>query len=157
MKMESKESQAIFTAHYQIGNGLPGGVNFDVTLLVASEDKSIVGKGHIFQAINPPLNVVSDLNGNFNYQCTMRDCHIMVTLQGYQPYPGIAPLGADLHNVTLNILLNDDWKSGVAFYRYKNSSGKWVEVANQRVTLLLPEHVPSIENFKVEQSEHALA
>ncbi|MGI2972916.1 DUF1842 domain-containing protein, partial [Vibrio alginolyticus] len=86
MKMDSKESQAIFTAHYQIGNGLPGGVSFDVNLLVASEDKSIVGKGHIFQAVNPPLNVVSDLNGSFNYQCTMRDCHIMVTLQGYQPY-----------------------------------------------------------------------
>ena len=129
MKMESKESQAIFTAHYQIGNGLPGGVNFDVNLLVASEDKSIVGKGHIFQAINPPLNVVSDLNGSFNYQCTMRDCHIMVTLQGYHPYLGIAPLGADLHNVTLNILLNDDWKSKPrSWYLIEAFSSLWVPI-----------------------------
>ena len=44
--------QAIFTAHYQIGNGLPGGVSFDVNLLVASEDKSIVGKGHQLPVIH---------------------------------------------------------------------------------------------------------
>ncbi|HHF3197802.1 DUF1842 domain-containing protein [Vibrio sp. CCB-PB317] len=157
MTINLKESQAIFAAHYHIGNGLPGGVSFDIKLLVAGEDKSILGKGRICQAVNPPLNVVSDLNGSFNYQCTMRDCHIMVTLQGYQPYLGIPPLGADLHNVTLNILLNDDWKSGVAFYRYKNNSGEWIEVANQRVTLQLPEHVPSIEHLKVEKSDLAPA
>ncbi|MDA0118872.1 DUF1842 domain-containing protein [Vibrio sp. T11.5] len=150
MKMESQE---ILAAHYHIGNGLSGGVSFDIKLLVASEDKSILGKGHIFQAVNPPLNVLTDLNGSFNYQCEMRDCHIMVTLQGYQPYPGIPPVGIDLHNVTLNILLNDDWKSGIASYQYKNSSGEWIEVENQRVTLQVPEHVPSIEQLKVEKGD----
>lgn len=52
MKMESQE---ILAAHYHIGNGLLGGVSFDIKLLVASEDKSILGKGHIFQAVNPPF------------------------------------------------------------------------------------------------------
>ncbi|WP_076589737.1 DUF1842 domain-containing protein [Vibrio ostreicida] len=153
MNTTDKTTSEIFAAHFNIGNGLVGGQRFDVNLLICQRDKSIVGKGHLFQSVNPPLNVFTDLNGTFNYQCTMSSCHIMMNLQGYQPYPGIPPVGTDLHNVTLRILLDEDWKTGVAFYSYKNESGEWIEAENQPVTLANSAPIKSIEQFEFAPQE----
>ncbi|CAH1608328.1 DUF1842 domain-containing protein [Vibrio jasicida] len=153
MKNQTNQSHDVFLASYIIGNKLAGGIRFDVKLLVGGPGQSITGKGNITQAVSPPLHVHTELTGNYHYQATMRDCHIMINLQGYQAYPGIPPVGADLHNVTLRILLNDDWKSGVAFYSYKDSDGNWVDVENQPVTLESNDQVENLEKLTATHKE----
>lgn len=153
----AQSENEVFVASYKIGNGLRGAKEFIVNLLVSRVDNSVVGKGHIFQPTSQSRNVYTELNGTFNYQCTMKNCHIMLNLQGYQPYPGIPPVGMDLHNVTLRVLLNEDWKSGVAFYSYINDDGVWVEEENQRVTLLDAKQIKSVEQFDYQPRELAEA
>lgn len=130
--------EGLFLASYEIGNThMMGNVRFHVSLLVNTADRSVTGVGNVTQPVSPPVNIRSELNGEFHYQCTMKSCHIMVNLSGTQPYPGIPPFGVmPIHNTQLAILLDDDWKQGTANFSYLDDKGEWQEVQGAPVTLI---------------------
>ena len=129
MTVSQNEIQGLFLANYIVGNRMAGGISFNISLLVSTSDRSISGRGMVSQAINPPLEIVSNLYGEYHYQCTQNDCYIMVNLMGSQPFMGIPPVGVELQNTKLNMLLNEDLNSGVANFSYKDpETGKWIEL-----------------------------
>lgn len=132
------EIRHLYYANYEISSNLTpmGGVSFNVSLIIDTKTKSIVGNGTIFQATNPPLNIPSQLTGDYSYMCTMNSCNNLVIADGFSPYaPLIHGIPSPAKNVALRMSLNDDWKSGVANYRYLKN-GEWVESGNQQVKLV---------------------
>lgn len=137
MKAKSIGQVGLFHVCYQIGVPKPGGQIFKVSLAVFTPGKTVNGTGHITQAVNPPLNLGTNLQGDYTYMCVMpRVCHILVTAEGYPivhwpPHGGVGPVL--MPNVHLRMVLSEDWKMGVANYSYCDSKGKWHEVTNAPV------------------------
>ena len=130
----------LFIATYEIGKPMPGAPMFRLQMSVYTPDKTVTGLGHITQETNPPLNVVTQMNGTFTYMTVMPDnTHILVVLNGYPnvhmpPHGGIGPVLQP--NADVRMVLNDDWKTGTATYRYQDAQGTWHEVENTPVTLV---------------------
>lgn len=128
--MNTHESNIIglFLANYVIGSGMLGAPSFRMSLLINTPDRSVSGRGIVSQATNPPLNLVSILSGEYHYHCAKSDCYVLMNLVGSQPYYGIPPVGSDLQNSRLHLMLNDDWQAGVANVSYLDPrTGKWTE------------------------------
>ena len=107
---KTKQMTGLFIGCYQIGGDKPGAPLFMVHLMFNAPDKRVSGSGEITQAINPPLDIHSRLQGNYTYMTVMpRIVHILISLDGY---PALVPVM--LPNVHLQMVLNEDWKSGTA-------------------------------------------
>lgn len=118
----------LFLANYVIGNGMLGAPSLRMSLLINTPDRSVSGRSIVSQATNPPLNLVSNLSGEYHYQCTNDECFVLMNLVGAQPFFGIPPIGSDLQNSRLHLLLNDDWQSGFGNISYLDPRTKsWVE------------------------------
>jgi hypothetical protein len=101
-------------------------------MMVYTPAKTVTGLGHITQAINPPLDIVTKLDGSYTYMTVMpRNVHILVTAIGYPiihwpPWGGVGPVIPP--NVDLRMVLEEDWKSGTANYKYVDDNGNWHEI-----------------------------
>jgi len=95
----------------------------------------IYGVGGITQAVNPPLNVTTYVHGTFTHMTVMPDqTHILVVATGFPLPPGhIGP--AIEPNFHLRMILNKDWKSGVANYQYRDGEG-WKKINNAPVKMI---------------------
>ncbi|CAM1340257.1 DUF1842 domain-containing protein [Tenacibaculum amylolyticum] len=136
MENSNTEIRHYFNLKYRISNNLKGGSSFTISLIVDTNTKEIVGKGHIFKATSHSQNVPTILNGDFSYMATMSSCNILVVADGYSP---IAPLvfgvPQPIKNVTLRMSLEENWKSGTAIYSYLYD-GQWIESGYQKVELI---------------------
>jgi hypothetical protein len=131
--MEDKK-EGLFIACYEIGTGKPGAQLFSVNLGVYTPEETVSGSGLITQTTNPPLKISVHLVGQYTYMCVMpKNCHILVTLNGYPivKWPSLGGAGPVLQAVVeLRMVLTDDWKSGTATYSYVDASGNKHEVKN---------------------------
>jgi len=152
------ETLHLFRASYLVSNHLAGGVSFKMELVIDSKTKKVVGIGHITQAISPPMNIVTQLVGDYSYMCTMDSCNILVVAEGVSPFhPLIHDVPQSYKNSTLRMVLNEDWKSGTATYMYLYE-GEWRDSGYQKVTLIENES-PNLEKLtaslkKEEQPVH---
>jgi hypothetical protein len=127
----------LFIVSYNITTGLAGAPNFEVHLTVSTPTKEVNGMGHITQATNPPLEIISKISGDFTYMTVMpNSTHILVTAQGYPniqwpPNAGIGPV--ILPNSKLRMILEDNWQSGTASFSYVDSQGNWIDITNAKV------------------------
>jgi hypothetical protein len=129
----------LFPVSYEIGAEMPGAPRFTVHFLVYTPGKTVNGMGVITQAINPPLELATQLHGDFTYMTVMpKTAHILLTATGYPPmkWPHHGGIGPVLQpNVHLRIVLEDDWKSGTANYSYFFKD-TWHEVEGAPVKLI---------------------
>ncbi|MGH2720910.1 MAG: DUF1842 domain-containing protein [Actinomycetota bacterium] len=129
----------LFVASYDIGTRAPGAPSFAVHLTVSTPAEHVTGQGRITQAVNPPVDVSTALDGDFTYMTLMPDTsHILVTLTGHPivnwpPGGGIGPV--ILPNVQLRMVLVEDWSSGTANYRDLTDDGTWRTVSNVPVRI----------------------
>jgi hypothetical protein len=140
----SEKNVGLFPVNYTLGTGLPGAPTFRLSLLVNTPDKMVNGWGRITQAVNPPLDIRTQVNGTYTYMATMKEVHILVVATGYPaadwpPHAGTGPvLQPNLH---LRLVLAKDWASGTAFYQYRDAGDPWVEVNDVPVKLIASEPV----------------
>lgn len=139
----SETPVGLFPVNFAIGTGAAGAIAFRLSLLVNTPDKVVTGWGRISQAVNPPLDIRSNVHGTYTYMATMKDTHILVVATGYPvadcpPHTGTTLLP----NLELRMVLTDDWASGTAFYKYRNG-GPWIEVKDVPVKLIAAEPVQS--------------
>ncbi len=139
--MEKKESPTgLFIVSYEIGGNMPGAPLFKVNFSVYTPAKRVTGLGHITQAINPPLDIGTNLQGQYTYMCVMPDtCHILITATGYPiikwpQHGGVGPVIPP--NSDLRMVVGDDWKSGTANYHYLDSKGGWHEITDAPVKMI---------------------
>lgn len=129
----------LFPVSYTIETNRVGAPLFEMHFIVNTLKETVHGVGHITQATNPPLDVDTKLNGSFTYMTVMPDStHILVTVTGYPiiqwpPDGGIGPVV--LPNVELRMVLEKDWKSGTANYKYIDDNGKWQSIDNAKVQI----------------------
>ena len=127
--MASKPTEmGTFLACYEIGGDKPGAPLFRVNLVVDVPARTVNGSGRITQAISPPLDIATQLHGQFSYMTVMpRVVHILVVATGYPvvPHGGI---GLVEPNADLRMVLDEGWKSGTADYKYRDDGGKWVDI-----------------------------
>jgi hypothetical protein len=130
----------LFPLCYDIGGGKPGAPLFRVSLSVYTPGKSVNGVGHITQTTSPPLDIGTNLHGEFTYMCVMpKSCHILVTATGYPivSWPKGGGVGPVLQpNADLRMVVTDDWESGTATFRYLDAKGNWQEVGDAPVRMV---------------------
>ena len=67
----STENVGLFPVSYRIGTGAPGAQSLALHLLVSTPDTKVNGTAAITQATNPPLDVHSDVWGEYTYLTVM--------------------------------------------------------------------------------------
>lgn len=131
-----KKLFGLFHVTYKVTIGAPdqpieGATTLFLSLAVYTPDRSVSGIAKISQAINPPLNQSSKVNGEYTYLTVMpSNSHILVTATGFpnlnwNPKWGIGP--QLLPNFELRMVLEDDWQTGRANFKYTDPDGKWQE------------------------------
>ena len=137
----------LFNAHYRITNHLAGGVEMQLNITVNTVNKRVTGMAHITQAVNPPMNIISEIQGDFNYMCTMDSCHILVVAEGVSPFQPIIRDVPQIHNnLSLRIVMEENWQKGVANYRYCINN-VWHEVTQAQVEIITNADTHNIENL----------
>lgn len=130
----------LFPICYEIGGDKPGAPLFKVSFLVYTPDEKISGFGEITQAVSPPLDIKTKLEGSYTYMTVIpRNVHILITATGYPPihwpsHGGIGPVIPP--NVDLRIVVGEDWQSGTANYKYQTGIDKWNEVKDAPVKIV---------------------
>jgi hypothetical protein len=117
----------LFLARFEIGGDLPGAPLLAVTMTVSTPQQTLTGMSRVTQAVNPPVDVTSKLDGDYTYMTVMpNNTHILVVANGYPALPVLQP------NLQLRMVLDKDWQSGTANYRYE-VDGVWHEVTDAPV------------------------
>lgn len=131
--MSSNET-GLFLAYYQVGTGEPGAPMLNLRLAVNTVHRTIHGIGEVAQ-INPPVDVLTRLDGNYNHILILGSPSLLVEATGLPPAhlpDRRSPGPAILPNLFLRMVLQD-WESGTAYYRYQNAESQWVEVSDAPV------------------------
>ena len=137
----------LFNAHYRISNHLAGGVEMQLNVTVNTVDKRITGMARISQAINPPLNIISEVHGDYSYMCTMQSCSILVVADGVSPFqPLIRDVPQVYKNLSLRIVMDENWQKGVANYKYCVNN-EWHEVNNAQVEIVTNADIHNVERL----------
>jgi hypothetical protein len=124
-----------FKAAYEIGTALPGAPNFHIDITVSRLTRTLTGTGKITQAVFPPVNVDTRLQGTYMPLGGLPAAdskYIVVTATG-TPIIRLLPINLLLPllpNVHLFMILDANWRGGSASYRYKGPKGQWIEILN---------------------------
>ncbi len=138
--MSDVEKTGLFIASYRIATSGLGAPECKVHLTVNTPKETVHGVGQITQTTNPPLDVETKLDGTFTYMTVVpNSTHILVTMTGYPvfqwpPYGGIGPVIPS--NVELRMVLEKDWKSGSANFKYIDNNGNWQSINNAKVQII---------------------
>lgn len=137
----------LFNACYRISSGLAGGVDLNLNLTVNTVNKRVTGVAHMTQATNPPRDIISELQGDYNYMCTMESCSILVVAEGVSPFQPMIHDVPQIHkNLTLRIVLDENWQKGVANYKYCIDN-IWHEVNHAKVELIVDNEAQNIDRL----------
>lgn len=124
----------LFLTKYQVGTGAPGAPTLNLSLAVNTVHKTVHGVGEITQAVNPPVDVHSRVDGTYLEITIMGSPSLLVEATGmpHVHWPdrrksqGHGPV--ILPNLFLRMILQSWEGGGTAYYRYQNADGQWVEV-----------------------------
>ncbi|MGI0116176.1 DUF1842 domain-containing protein [Zooshikella sp. RANM57] len=127
----------LFHACYLIGEQKRGAPQLNLNVVVNTVQHVVHGEGKLF--LDQPNQNVYRVNGEYNYLCTMKDCHILMVIEGVpllKPWPAQAGIGPQLP-VTLKarLLLDDTFKKGIAYFQYQDTKGEWHEVSDVPVQM----------------------
>ncbi|EJM17212.1 Protein of unknown function (DUF1842) [Pseudomonas sp. GM18] len=137
MSGSNQQPVGLFPLCYRIGTSAPGAQSLALNLLVFTPEQTVSGTATITQATNPPLDVHSDVWGEYTYLTVMSPgvSKILITAQGNNGGPG----SNSIVNFKLHLVVGSDWREGVANYEYYNGE-RWVQVT---APAHLVESVPS--------------
>lgn len=124
----------LFHVSYEVGAQMPGAPLVALDLLVYTPNRHVTGIAHVTQVTAPPMtSITSMLTGDYTYMATMSSTHILVVATGYPhvSWPhggGIGPVIPP--NFELRMVLEDDWQSGTASFKYSSDGVNWTSIDN---------------------------
>lgn len=137
---ENNVNTGLFPVNYFIqpkvaSQPLLGAPVMNLRLLVNAPEKTISGIASVFQAVSPPLNVVSNVHGTWSYMATMSSTHILLVAEGQGPthilIHGVPQL---VENLKLRASVEKDWQSGICNYEYLYK-GEWHQVEGATMSI----------------------
>lgn len=132
----SSTQTGLFIVSYKIGTGAMGAPTLTLALTVNTTNQTLSGLGEITQAVNPPVDVLTRLEGTYTEMIIMDVARVVVEAKGYPAWPVGAGIGPVFQpNFNLHMVL-EGWQSGTATYSYLNAEGEWVNVANVPVEMI---------------------
>ena len=155
MSIHAENKQGIFRLSYYLdqkilGETKLGSATLRLDIIVNGPDKTVNGIANVYQPTNPPVNVISHLNGDWSYICVNEDSKPLIILDGFD-LSSIQFGGLPMENKNLNIKISmsDDWQSGTASFSYLYE-GEWYEVEYATVGLAEREdrtHIDAISSY----------
>lgn len=123
----TQQNVGLFPVSYRIGTGEPGAQNLALNLLVSTPQQHVTGNAAVTQATNPPLDIDSDVWGEYTYMTVMKPgvSKILITAQGNHGGPG----SNSIINFKIHLVVGTDWREGVANYEYFDGQ-RWHELNN---------------------------
>ena len=134
----SPTQTGLFIVSYKIGTGAMGAPTLTLALTVNTTNQTLGGLGEITQAVNPPVDVHTRVNGTYTEWIIRDVANAMIEATGTPVviWPAGAGIGPVIPpNFHLRMLLQG-WESGTATYSYLNSGGEWVSVENVPVEMI---------------------
>jgi len=135
--MSTATQVGLFLVRWDIGAALPGAPTFVLSGTVDTVRNLFNGACRMSQAINPPPDFSSNVQGTISYMTVMPDqTHILVVATGttIQTLPPPAILSFTTTNLNLRMILSDDWTIGVAHVQYFFNN-RWNDLENVPVHL----------------------
>ncbi|MCX2546702.1 MULTISPECIES: DUF1842 domain-containing protein [Pseudomonas] len=122
-----QQNVGLFPVSYRIGTGQPGAQSLALNLLVSTPQHEVSGTSAITQATNPPLDIDSDVWGEYTYLTVMKPgvSKILITAEGNEGGPG----SNSIVNFKIQLVVGTDWREGVANYEYFDGQ-RWHELNN---------------------------
>lgn len=141
---QASDEVGLFIACFEVGNvGMPGAPVMRFQGAFNAPAKTVNGSANITQATNPPLDVHSNVHGNWYYMAVMGkkpdEQAVRIDFVGYPPFswPSGAGIGPVIPpNVQGTIVLDNGWAAGTgtANYSYRASfAGPEINLLNQPV------------------------
>lgn len=123
----------LFLVNLQAGTGAPGAPTLNLSLAVNAAHRTLHGIGDITQAVHPPVDVHTRVDGTYLPIQIMGSPSLLVEASGMPPvhWPDRRRQGPGtviLPNFFLRMILQDWENGGTAYYRYQSAEGQWVEV-----------------------------
>lgn len=126
---ESHVNVGLFLSKFSIGNPIPGAPHMNLFITVNTPKRIVNGVSIITQAINPPLDLHSEVRGSYSYMTVMpNNSHILVVAEGYEILENNEEL-SQVPNLYIRMVLNEEWTEGTANVKYY-SNGSWHEMEN---------------------------
>jgi len=125
------------TVKLEIGNGLPGGVSFEVTLTLEEPGNRVTGEGTITQAVNPPTDVHTYLSGTVT-RVDLTDINrpiLVATLTGYENLPASPPSKVNVKDFKVYDT-NNHLEASYSFLRPGNGDQDWQPVGPVAVRVI---------------------
>ncbi len=141
MSTTTAKQTSLFISSYSIGTGAPGAPTLKAELSVNTVHETVTGIGTLTQAVNPPEELRSYLQGDYSYMTVMgQPTRIQVRLTG-TPSSKKSPSKDAFQteeNIEVVMVLDEGWKSGTANYKYRDARGAVKEVKDVPVKQLHP-------------------
>ncbi|MDY6855849.1 MAG: DUF1842 domain-containing protein [Thermodesulfobacteriota bacterium] len=145
--MEKSETKVgLFIVSYEIGGNIPGAPLFEVNFSVYTPAKTLAGIGQITQTTHPPLDIGTNLHGQYKYMRVFPKIgYIIINATGYPiinwpVYRSVDPFVIS-SNSELRMVITEDWKSGTANYKYIDSKGIWQEITDVPAKVFLSKSI----------------
>lgn len=116
--------------------GMPGAPIVELSLTIYTPKQQVTGLAEVTQAINPPLDLKSHVNGNLIYETVMGPgSKIRIDLNGWPElvwpvHGGVGPVIPENFHAT--VILDPDFSKGTITYGYRTSlTGAWHEITQE--------------------------
>jgi hypothetical protein len=131
------EKTDVFQAKYFVGKNDSLTNKFILSITADAPNDNLKGETVISIKSASPIHIEDSLKGTYKYVCIVPEaCHILVTAQGYPKYKYIDESGLERPSepiFRLRLILNKDWKKGIANYDYKDKLGQWHNITDATV------------------------
>lgn len=108
----SNQSIGVFPGAWESDESAVGAPHLRLDLMFNAPHHSVAGHGQVTQATNPPLDVESQLTGDYTYMTVMpQNTHVLVVVSGT--------------DIEVRMVLDSNWESGTVTYRYRTQDGAW--------------------------------
>lgn len=130
----SSSSTSLFLLNLDVSTFAMGAPTLHLALTVNTVSNAVAGSSQVFQPISPPLDVVSQVAGDFTYMTVMpQKSHILLKGTG-NPLMVANPTATPyVTNLEFHLVLDADWTTGEGEFKYLDPQGHWHTVKHAKV------------------------
>lgn len=123
-----QQQVGLFIGSWEAGLGMLGSARLTLDLTFNAPRHTVSGYGHVSQPVSPPLEIDSQLTGDYTIVTIMDEPHVVINMTGYPVGPSIME-----PNMVVHMVLDGGWQAGTCTFKYRSPGGEWHEVEDAPV------------------------